>query len=124
MATRKRARTSSGQFQGDDASTPAVNEAWVNVAPDQPVTVDTLASFVGSQKPDRDRMAQALELAREAAEAFTGKPVPEQMSHPMRQGVQLLASRLLLTGQLDSPVPLDEIPLVVRYYWRLAGAGR
>jgi hypothetical protein len=109
MATRKRARP----------TTDPVSEA-----PEQPATIDTLADFVGTSQPDRAKMAQALDLAREAAAAFTGRPVPEQMSHPLRQGVQLLASRLLLTGQLQGPVQPDDIPLVVRYYWRLAGAGR
>ena len=28
MVTRKRARTQSGKFRGDDPSTPDINEAW------------------------------------------------------------------------------------------------
>jgi hypothetical protein len=40
MATRKRARTESGEFRGDDPSTPDVNEAWE----DEPVTAKKTAA--------------------------------------------------------------------------------
>ena len=116
MATRKQASRPAKQ--------PAVTEPSVAAAPDQPATVDTLAQFVGTAAPDRDKMAKALDLARDAAAAFTGQPVPEQLSHPLRQGVQLLASQLLITEKLSSPVQPEDIPLVVRYYWRVASARR
>lgn len=113
MAPRKRARTENGQFASDDASTPTVNEAWL--------TPDAMAEFMGAPgKPDD--LACALELARNAAQRALGAPVPEQMPHALAQGIKLLAGRLLLTGKLDAEVNPSDIPLVVRYYFKLADA--
>jgi hypothetical protein len=113
MATRKRARTTAGQFQGDDLSTPTVNEAWL--------TADAMAEFMGGPG-DAKNLARALELARNAAQRALGAPIPEEMPHALAQGIKLLAGKLLLANQLDGEVSPAEIPLVVRYYFRLAGA--
>lgn len=115
MATRKRARTEMGQFQGDDPSTPHINEAWV--------VADTadLAAFMALEQPDEPRLALALTRAKEAAATVTGQPVPERMRHELRQGIRLLASQLLLKdADLSAPVEPEAIPLVARYYFKLA----
>lgn len=122
MATRKRARTEDGQFKPDDPTTPAVNEAFE--VPDLPLSVDSLAEFLGDEQPDRDRLDQALTLAREAAEAFTGAAVAGTAPHPIRHGIHMLAAQLLIANQLDAAPELPAIPLVVRYFWRSADAGR
>lgn len=88
------------------------------------ISVDSLAAFIADEKPDRKRLEQALNLAKEAAEAFTGEAVADTASHAIRQGIHLLAAQLLITDQLDAPPTEASIPLVVRYYWRLADAGR
>jgi hypothetical protein len=118
MATRKRARTDKGQFQGDDPATPEVNEAWV-----ESTTAD-LAAFMALDQPDDPKLAQALQLARAAAAEFMGQPVPERMGHKLRMGVNLLASQLLLRNQLQGPVDPAAIPLVSRYYFRLAASAQ
>jgi len=105
MATRKRA--------AKPAETPA-----------QELSVDSLAAFIGDEQPDRDRLEQALTLACEAAEAFTGEAVAELAPHPIRHGVHMLAAQLLITNQLDAAPAAEAIPLVVRYFWRAADAGR
>ncbi|MEY3929231.1 MAG: hypothetical protein RLZZ516_941 [Cyanobacteriota bacterium] len=105
MATRKRA--------AKPAETPA-----------QEISVDSLAAFIGDEQPDRDRLEQALTLAREAAEAFTGEAVADVAPHPIRHGVHMLAAQLLITNQLDTAPDPAAIPLVVRYFWRAADAGR
>lgn len=91
----------------------------------QAVTVDSLAAFIGDQQPDRDRLEQALTLAKDAALNFTGIAVGDTAPHPIRQGIFMLAAKLLITNQLEESPATDTIPLVVRYYFRLAAdAGR
>lgn len=116
MATRKRAREDNGQFQGDDPSTPAVNEAWV-VA-----DAADLAAFLELESPNDAKLAKALELAKAAAAEFMGGPVPDKMRHELRQGIRLLAAQLLLKDALDNVVEPGAIPLVARYYFKVAGA--
>ena len=115
MATtrKSRARTEEGKFQGDDPSTPTVNEAWLNA--------NAMAEFMGGPGEAQD-LARALELARSAAQRALGRPIPEEMPHTLAQGIKLLAGRLLLTHKLDDEVNPADVPLVVRYYFRLAGA--
>lgn len=124
MATRKRARTDDGQFKADDPATPAVNEAFEASSIDLPLSVASLAEFLGDEQPDRARLEQALTLARAAAEAFTGAAVADTAAHPVRHGVHMLAAQLLITNQLDAAPDAADIPLVVRYLWRSADAGR
>jgi hypothetical protein len=83
-----------------------------------------LAEFIGDQQPDRDRLEQALTIAKDAAFNFTGIAVGDTAPHPIRQGILMLAAKLLITKQLDESPATDTIPLVVRYFWRAAGAGR
>ena len=90
----------------------------------QAVTVDSLAEFIGDQQPDRDRLEQALTLAKDAALNFTGTAVADTAPHPIRQGIFMLAAKLLITNQLKESPATDTIPLVVRYFWRAADAGR
>lgn len=115
--TRKRARTEEGKFQGDDPSTPEVNEAWVSA--------DKLAEFIGFNG-EKAKLDKALELATAAAKAQTGlDALPGELPHNLAQGLKLLATRLLLTDKLDEVPAEHEIPLVVRYYFKLAAdAGR
>lgn len=115
--TRKRARTDDGQFKADDPATPQRNEAYVQ---DLPLNVDSLAAFMEIEQPDRERLGRALELAKDAALAVTGKPVGEVTSHGVRHGVHMLASQLLLKDQLDAAPVGAEIPGVVRYLWKTA----
>lgn len=119
--TRKRARTAAGQFQADDPTTPERNEAYVQ---DLPLDVDSLAAFMEIEQPDRKRLGLALEIAKEAALAVTGKPVGERASHGIRHGVHMLASQLLIKDQLEAAPVGAEIPGVVRYLWKTADAGR
>jgi hypothetical protein len=111
--TRRRARTDEGQFQGDDPSTPVVNEAWLNA--------QALSEFIGVSGDEAD-LTRALELARNAAQRALGRPIPEEMPHALAQAIKLLAARLLLANKLDDEVNPSDIPLVVRYYLRLSGA--
>lgn len=120
MATRKRARTDDGQFKADDPATAEINEAF---EVDQALSVDSLAAFIGDEQPDRERLQQALTVAKDAAAVFTGAAIGDTASHAIRQGVHLLAAQLLITGQLDTTPTDEDIPLVVRYFWRLADAG-
>lgn len=117
MATRKRARTTAGQFQADDPATTERNEAYVQ---DLPLDVDSLAAFIEIEQPDRERLGRALELAKEAALAVTGRPVGEAASHGIRHGIHMLASQLLLKDQLEAAPVGAEIPGVVRYLWKSA----
>ena len=100
MATRKRARTDT-----------------------LPLTVDALAAFIGDDQPDSEQLEQAMALASEAAAAFTGRPIGDTAPHAIRHGIHLLASRLLITTQLEGPIRQADIPLVVRAFWRAADAG-
>ncbi len=113
MATRKRARDDEGQFEGDDPTTPQ-NEAWI--------TTTQLSEFLGAELPGtEEQVATALQLSTAAAERFLRRPLPEQLPHNLAQGVRLLASTLLLSNRLEA-VPADaDIPLVVRYYWKIEG---
>lgn len=120
MATRKRARDDDGQFKADDPAT-AINEAF---EVEQELSVDSLAAFIADEKPDRQRLEQALALAKEAALAFTGEAVADTAPHAIRHGVHLLAAQLLITNQLETAPAEVNIPLVVRYFWRLSDAGR
>jgi hypothetical protein len=122
MATpRKRARTAAGQFQGDDPATPERNEAY---AQDLPLSIDSLAAFMEIEQPDRQRLGLALDLAKDAALAVTGRPVGDIAPHSIRHGVHMLASQLLIKDQLDAAPQGAEIPGVVRYLWKTADAGR
>ena len=116
--TRKRARTDAGTFQADEPATPAVNEAWV-VA-----DAADLAAFMELEQPDEPKLARALELSKAAAAEFMGQPVPERMRHELRQGIRLLAAQLLLKDALDRPLEPEQIPLVARYYFRLAASAQ
>lgn len=115
--TRKRARTTTGQFQADDPVTEQRNEAYVQ---DLPLDVDSLAAFMEIEQPDRARLGMALDLAKQAALTFTGKPVGERASHGIRHGIHMLASQLLLKDALDEAPEGAEIPGVVRYLWKTA----
>lgn len=123
--TRRRARTEEGQFMADDPATPEQNEAFEEPdAADQPLSVASLADFLGDKHPDREQLTQALAVAKAAAETFLGAPVGDAAPHNIRHGVHLLASHLLLTdASLDEPPTDGEIPLVIRYFWRTADAG-
>ena len=115
--TRKRARTAEGQFQADDPATPEQNEAY---AQDMPLDVASLAAFMEIEQPDRERLGLALELAKDAAFAVTGRPVGERASHGIRHGVHMLASQLLLKDALEKAPAGVEIPGVVRYHCKTA----
>lgn len=97
----------------DDPSTPAVDEAWL--------TPGSIAEFMGAPGNPKD-LERALELARNAAQRALGQPIPEQIPFPLAQGIKLLASKLLLSNRLEDEVAPADIPLVVRYYFRLSGA--
>jgi hypothetical protein len=109
MTTRKRPQTESEAEQVIDA--PATQ--------DLPLNVDSLAEFMELEEPDRDRLSIALELAKEAATATTGRPIGETACHGIRHGIHMLASQLLLKEATAVPVGL-EIPAVVRYLWQTA----
>lgn len=87
---------------------------------DLPVDVDSLAAFMEIKQPDRERLGRALELAKEAALAVTGRPVGERATHNIRHGVHMLASQLLIKDQLGAAPAGAEIPGVVRYLWKAA----
>lgn len=107
--TRKRART-------DDPTTPEVSNASV--------TADELAEFIGFNG-DKVKLGKAIELASAAAKAQTGlDALPGKLPHNLAQGLKLLATKLLLTDQLDEVPAENDIPLVVRYYFKLAADAR
>lgn len=85
------------------------------------VNAQNLAEFIGFDG-DSEQLAIAVELATAAAENYIGTPLPEELPHGIAQGVKLLATKLLISGELEGPVQADAIPLVVRYYWRAARA--
>lgn len=103
MATRKRA-------------TPASDLTFL-------VSIDTLAAFIGDDRPDTDRLTTALALATAAAAAFTHTTIGNSATHPIRQGIHLLAAHLLITDQLEQQPAEAEIPLVVRAFWSTPHAG-
>ena len=111
MTTRKRTQSESEAEQVID-DTPATQ--------DLPLNVDSLAAFMELEEPDRERLSTALELAKEAATAATGRPIGDAACHGIRHGIHMLASQLLLKDALAAaPVGL-EIPAVVRYLWKTA----
>ena len=85
------------------------------------VSAKNLAEFIGVEG-DGEQLAKAVDLAIAAAEAYIGAPLPDELPHGIAQGVKLLATKLLIGGELEGPVEADTIPLVVRYYWRAARA--
>lgn len=93
-------------------------------APDQAVSVDSLAAFMAIEQPDRDRLGLALTLAKDAALSVTGRPVGDTASHGIRHGVHMLAAQLLIKDQLDAAPQGSDIPGVVRYLWKTADARR
>ena len=117
MATsRKRARTDDGKFQANNPETTHVNEAWISA--------DKLVEFIGFNG-DRVKLGKAIELATAAAKAQTGlDALPAELPHNLAQGLKLLATKLLLTDKLDAVPAEHEIPLVVRYYFKLAADAR
>jgi|LakMenEpi03Aug12_release.lakeMendotaPanAssembly.Ray.scaffolds.fasta_scaffold223590_5 hypothetical protein len=78
------------------------------------VSAAELEAFIGAGI-DADRAGAALERACAAAEAFIGQPIPDPCPHPIRQGIFLYASQLLLLAD-DSPAA--EPSLIVRAMWR------
>ncbi len=113
--TRKRARTTAGQFQGDDPASAERNEAYVQ---DLPLNVDSLAVFMSLEQPDRERLQQGLDLAIEAAANYIGRPITGNESHPIRHGIHMLAAQLLIADHLDATPTPASIPGVVRYLWK------
>ena len=93
-------------------------------APDQAVSIDSLAAFMAIEQPDRDRLGLALNLAKDAALSVTGQPVGDTASHGIRHGVHMLAAQLLIKDQLDATPQGAEIPGVIRYLWKAADARR
>jgi hypothetical protein len=118
--TRKRARTTAGQFQADDPATIERNEAYIE---DIPLNVDSLAAFMTLEQPDCARLQQGLDLATQAAAVYIGRPITGNEPHPIRHGIHMLAAQLLIADQLDSTPHAASIPGVVRYLWK-ANAGR
>ncbi len=116
--TRKRARSTAGQFQADDPATPERNEAYVQ---DLPLDVASLAAFMQIEQPDRERFGRALELASTAAAGVLGRPVRDAEPHGIRHGVHMLAAQMLLKDALEEAPQGAEIPGVVRYLWKTAG---
>jgi hypothetical protein len=118
--TRKRARTTAGQFQADNPSTPERNEAYIQ---DLPLNVDTLAAFMALEQPDRARLQQGLDLATQAAAAYISRPITGNEPHGIRHGIHMLAAQLLIADRLDATPTGQQIPGVVRYLWKTAHAG-
>jgi hypothetical protein len=86
------------------------------------ITTTQLSEFLGAELPgSEEQIATALELSTAAAERFLARPLPDQLSHNLAQGVRLLAASLLLSHRLEEPPADADIPLVVRYYWKLEG---
>lgn len=88
------------------------------------VSADKLAEFIGFDG-DEARLTKALDLATAAAKAqLRVEALPDELPHNIAQGVKLLATKLLLTDQLADVPAEHEIPLVVRYYFKLAADAR
>lgn len=88
------------------------------------ITAEQLSEFIGIDA-DPDRLSKAIELASAAAAAELGVPqLPGNLSHPLAQAVKLLATQLLLLDQLDKTPTGDAIPLVVRYYLKVAAGAQ
>jgi len=83
-----------------------------------------LATFMGLQEPDEEQLERATELAMAAAAEFIGAPLPDLLPHPLRQGIMLLASKLVLQGIFEGPITEADIPLTARYYFRLAAGAQ
>jgi hypothetical protein len=87
------------------------------------VTLDSMVQFLGlNQDKDHDTLRKAVDLATAAAAAHIGQELPEELPHPIAQGVRLLATKLLITGALEGPVEAKDIPLLVRAFWTPADA--
>jgi|688.fasta_scaffold1056576_2 hypothetical protein len=98
----------------DPAPAPAAEPPAVSAA--------SLAEFIGIDG-DPHRLEQAIALASAAAAAELEVPaLPAELSHPLAQAVKLLASKLLITDQLEHPPAAADLPLVVRYYLKVARA--
>ena len=88
------------------------------------VSADKLAEFIGFDG-DKVKLGKAMELASAAAMAQLGvDALPDELPHNIAQGIKLLATKLLLTDQLETAPAEHEIPLVVRYYFKLAADAR
>jgi hypothetical protein len=89
-----------------------------------PVDAHSLAEFIGVDG-DPDRLKKAIDLASAAAAAELGVgALPGNLSHPLAQAVKLLATRLLLLDKLEETPAGDDIPLVVRYYLKVAAGAQ
>jgi hypothetical protein len=85
--------------------------------PPQPpldLSLEALEGFIGTTI-DADRARPALERATAAAAAFIGRPITDPCSHPIRQGIFLYASQLLM---LPDGSPAAEPSLVTRAMWQ------
>lgn len=88
------------------------------------VTTDSLAEFIGFDG-DKVRLGKAIELSCSAVATELGmEQLPGNLSHPIAQAVKLLATKLLLTDALEEPPTGDAIPLVVRYYLKVAAGAQ
>jgi hypothetical protein len=83
-------------------------------APPLKISPQALEAFIGISL-DPDRAASALSRATAAAEAFLGSPLPSPPSHPLRQGIFLFASQLLM---LPDDSPAAEPSLITRAMWQ------
>lgn len=88
------------------------------------VTADNLADFIGFDG-DKVRLGKAIDMASAAVATELGlEQLPGNLSHPQAQAVKLLATRLLLTDELEEVPTGDAIPLVVRYYLKVAAGAQ
>lgn len=87
-------------------------------APTLELNVEALRFFMDTDI-DTDRATLALDIATEAAEDFLKAPLPSPLPHNIRQGILLLAARLVLLETDLSTIETFEIPLVSRGLWRL-----
>jgi hypothetical protein len=78
------------------------------------LSLEALEGFIGTTV-DADRARPALERATAAAEAFIGRPIPDPCPHPIRQGIFLYASQLLM---LPDDSLAAEPSLVTRAMWQ------
>jgi hypothetical protein len=83
-------------------------------APPLDLSLEALEGFIGAPI-DPERGAPALERAIAAAEAFIGQAILDICPHPIRQGIFLYASQLLM---LPDDSPAAEPSLVTRAMWQ------
>lgn len=84
------------------------------------VTPDDLAQFMGVPL-SADHARQSIDAAHATLESAMGQSLPRVLGHNLAQAERHLAAHMAITDR-QTPLPVDEIPAVARYFLMLEAA--